>query len=181
MSLIGSIASGIGSFASKAFSAIKPYAGAIVGGAVGGPAGAMLGQQVFSSTPNLPAIPGGGSKFATLPRAGMTNARSLTTGTSTQALVMSGGYSPASVSRINRAAGSMCSKYPQWCMQMGGVGQVAQAMATGQLPIPRRRRRRGITPRDLQSFRRVANLIKCYSAPVHRMRTARHCKTPKRG
>lgn len=34
-----------------------------------------------------------------------------------------------------------------------------------------RRRRRGITARDLQSFRRVANLIKRYAAPVRHMRT----------
>lgn len=38
-----------------------------------------------------------------------------------------------------------------------------------------RRRRRGITARDLASFRRVANLIRKYSAPVRHFR-----KHPKR-
>lgn len=35
---------------------------------------------------------------------------------------------------------------------------------------PRRRRGRGITARDLRSFRRVANLIHKYAAPVRHMR-----------
>lgn len=38
-------------------------------------------------------------------------------------------------------------------------------------PYHRRRRRGGITARDLASFRRVANLIRRYSAPVRHMRT----------
>jgi len=36
---------------------------------------------------------------------------------------------------------------------------------------PRRRRRGGITSRDLRSFKRVANLIRKYAAPVRHMRT----------
>ena len=39
----------------------------------------------------------------------------------------------------------------------------------------RRRRRRGITRRDLASYRRVANLIRKYAAPVRHFR-----KKPKR-
>lgn len=169
MSLLGSIGSAIGGLASKAFSAIKPYAGAIVGGAVGGPAGALMGQQVMGSGPSaLPALPGG--KITAAPGVGFTGRGLSMTPMSTQQLVMSGGYSKGRVTSINRAAGSMCARFPQWCMSIGGVGAVAQAMASGQLPIPRRRRGRGITPRDLRSFRRVANLIRHYSAPVHRMR-----------
>lgn len=41
---------------------------------------------------------------------------------------------------------------------------------------PRRSRGRGITARDLRSFRRVANLIRKYAAPVRHFRTH-----PKRG
>lgn len=41
---------------------------------------------------------------------------------------------------------------------------------------PRRRRGRGITARDLRSFRRVANLIRKYAAPVRHFR-----KHPKGG
>lgn len=41
---------------------------------------------------------------------------------------------------------------------------------------PRRRRGRGITAHDLRSFRRVANLIRKYAAPVRHFRTH-----PKRG
>lgn len=168
MSIFSDIASGVGSFIGKAYTAIKPYAGAIVGGAIGGPAGAALGSQVLGPStaglPQLRPLPGA-------PSTGFTGRGLATSPMSTQQLVMTGGYSRGRIATINRAAGSMCAKFPQWCMQIGGVGAVASAMASGQLPIPRRRRGRGITPRDLRSFRRVANLIKSYSGPVHRMRT----------
>jgi len=163
MSLFSSIAS----IGSKIVSAVKPYAGAIIGGAVGGPTGALLGSSMGGTSGTLPVLPGAGRVTPT----GFTG-RGLGAATpmTTNQLVMTGGLSRSSVSRVNRAAGTMCARYPQWCMQIGGVGAVASAMASGQLPIPRRRRRRGISPRDLSSFRRVANLIKNYSAPVHRMR-----------
>ena len=41
----------------------------------------------------------------------------------------------------------------------------------GDVEVYRPRRRRGITARDLSSFRRVANLIKRYSRPVRSFRT----------
>lgn len=169
-SFVGSAVHALSGLASKAYSAIKPYAGAIVGGAVGGPAGAALGQQVFGPS-NLPALPGGTRAITSAPGVGFTGRGLSMTPMTTQQLIMSGGYSRGRVASINRAAGTMCAKYPQWCMSIGGVGAVASAMASGQLPIPRRRRGRGISPRDLRSFRRVANLIKHYAAPVHRMRT----------
>ena len=49
-------------------------------------------------------------------------------------------------------------------------GMLGLAPAAGEL-MPRRKRRRGITARDLRSFRRVANLIRTYAAPVRHFRT----------
>ncbi len=167
MSLIGNIGSAIGSLAGKVYTAVKPYAGAIVGGVVGGPAGAMVGNTMMGGG-GLPPLPGGGARG--VPSAGFTGRGLSSQPMSTSQMVMTGGYSKSKISSINRAAGTMCARYPAWCLSVGGVGTVAQAMASGQLPIPRRRRRKGITSRDLSSFRRVANLIRHYSAPVHRMR-----------
>jgi len=67
---------------------------------------------------------------------------------------------------------------------MPGVGRVASAalpvlagagagMLYDQMGRPvaqRRRRRKGITPKDLSSFKRVARLIDKYAAPVHKLR-----------
>lgn len=62
-----------------------------------------------------------------------------------------------------------------------GVGSVAAGAAgvgagmiidqfTGAPTMHKRRRRKGITAKDLSSFKRVARLVDRYSKPVHKMR-----------
>lgn len=70
---------------------------------------------------------------------------------------------------IARAAAALCIKHPQWCSTIGGVAAVGAMMESGQLPIPKRRRGRGLTPRDLRSFRRVARLIRGFAPTVRRI------------
>jgi len=177
MSLIGSI----GSALSSGFGVLKKsvsgaLSGAVAGGLTGGLPGAITGASLGGLESALgggkivrPAISGGvGGAMsniggAAIPGVGFT-------GSSIHGMTAGGARS---VSGASRAAGSMCARYPSWCVSVGGVGAVQRLMLTGQLPIPRRRRRRGITPKDLSSFRRVANLIKAYSAPVRHTRTPR--------
>lgn len=136
---------------------LKTVGKTALGTALGTTGALILGGQGGSPPPQLPppgglpALPGAGGGLPGVGRAGL----------------------PATISAnmANYSAGIYCRRHPQWCVQVGGIGNVAQLVAGGQLPRIKRRRRRGITPKDLQSFRRVANLIKAYSAPVRRMRT----------
>jgi len=70
---------------------------------------------------------------------------------------------------IARGAAALCNKHPQWCSTIGGIAGVAALMESGQLPVPSRRRGRGLTPRDLRSFRRVARLIRVFAPTVRRI------------
>jgi hypothetical protein len=70
---------------------------------------------------------------------------------------------------IARGAAALCIKHPQWCSTIGGVAAVGAMMEAGQLPIPKRHRGRGLTPRDLRSFRRVARLIRVFAPTVRRI------------
>jgi len=70
---------------------------------------------------------------------------------------------------IARGAAALCIKHPQWCSTIGGIAAVGAMMESGQLPIPKRHRGRGLTPRDLRSFRRVARLIRVFAPTVRRI------------
>ncbi len=142
--------------------------GAIIGGGlsmIGGGAVSKVGKlskvQTTTSRGMVPLPGGGGGKLPPI-IAGAAGAA---------------GAAGRKIASYARGAASMCSKYPQWCLAVGGVSAIAAMMQSGQLPKPRRRRAHGITPRDLRSFRRVATLIKNYSAPVHRTRLPRGRKT----
>ncbi len=137
--------------------------GAVVGGVMGG-----MSQPKTTSMPKMPTMPGGATR-GTLPA--LAGAGGGGMGGLTGRALGGLGAAGRGVASVARGAASMCAKYPAWCLAAGGVAAVANLMHSGQLPIPKRRRRRGITPRDLHSFRRVANLIKAYSGPVHHMRT----------
>lgn len=54
----------------------------------------------------------------------------------------------------------------------GAVGSAVTNYVDGDYTVmrTRRRRRKGITPKDLTSFKRVARLIDKFSAPVHKLR-----------
>jgi len=72
---------------------------------------------------------------------------------------------------IARSAMGYCRRNPAWCASIGGTAAVAGLIESGQLPTIRRRRGRGITPRDLRSFKRVANLIRGFCPTVRRVPT----------
>lgn len=69
---------------------------------------------------------------------------------------------------IPRAAISMCRKYPQWCSTIGGTVAVEALLSSGQVPLPKRRRGRGISAHELKAFKRVARFTSRYCAPVHK-------------
>jgi len=147
------------------FKAVKPILGTVgggmLGGMIGGPVGAgiggTIGGSVLGSSKTLPALPGiGGGGIPRLP----------TIGGAIGGMARGIGGRVASAAR---GAASMCARYPQWCVAAGGVAAIASMMQSGQLPIPKRRRRRGITPKDLQSFRRVAGLIKSYGPTARKV------------
>lgn len=140
-----------------AYQAIKGIAGsaattvmehpAITGAVLGGTAGVIAGRAS-----NVPPSVGGG--LLSLPGG----------------LATGGGVMPRSARGIMKSANYYARKYPQWAMSVGGTTGIANLIASGQLPAMRHRRGRGITPRDLRSFKRVANLINHFSRPVHHMR-----------
>jgi hypothetical protein len=69
-----------------------------------------------------------------------------------------------------RGATAWCRRNPAWCAQIGGTAAIAGMIESGQLPMPRRRRGRGISSRDLRSYRRVHNLLSDFCAPKARIR-----------
>jgi hypothetical protein len=104
--------------------------------------------------PAMGSIPGVGARA--LPQIG-------------RAIGFGAGVAVAKAGAIARGAAALCSKHPQWCSTIGGVAAVAALMESGQLPVPKRRRGRGLTPRDLRSFRRVARLIRVFAPTVRRI------------
>lgn len=79
---------------------------------------------------------------------------------------------------VARSAMTYCRRNPAWCASIGGTAAIAGLIESGQLPTIRRRRGRGITPRDLRSFKRVANLIRGFCPTVRRIpgRATRHVR-----
>lgn len=157
-----SIFSSIGNVFKKAVPTLGAIGGTVLGGAIGGPLGAgiggTLGGSIGGMSKSMPPLPGVGGSGGKLPPMIGTVAG------------MAGGMARR-VSSAARGAAAMCSRYPQWCVAAGGVAAIAGMMQSGQLPIPKRRRRRGITPKDLQSFRRVAGLIKSYGPTARKVPT----------
>lgn len=145
MSLLGSI----GSFLSGA---VKSVASSVVGGGIGAAIGSaipgvgtVLGGTIGSS---LGGMGGGGGRVPpSLP--------SLSSGGSGPLLPMITGLSSTGKALAGAA-----------------VGAAAEYVYNkkGQLVKKRKRRRKGISGHDLQSFKRVARLIDKFAAPVHHLR-----------
>jgi len=70
---------------------------------------------------------------------------------------------------VASSAMTYCRRHPQWCAGIGGSAAVAALIDSGQLPKIKRRRGRGLTPKDLRSFKRVANLIRVFAPTVRRI------------
>lgn len=149
------------------FSKIIGAAAPIVGGILGGPAGAALGGAIGGAinAPKGQALtasiqPGAGMIYPTmgaLPALGAAGGAAVRLGV-------------GAVSRFGRGAISLCRRYPQWCSTIGGTAAVAAMLESGQLPMPRRRRGRGISGRDLRAYRRIHNVLAGFCAPKARIR-----------
>jgi len=143
---------------------INRAAGIVVGGLTGGVPGAIAGALAPMGSPSGPTmLPAMGS----LPGAGAIGGavvRGLP-----GAIGFGAGVAVARAGAIARGAAQLCMKHPQWCSTIGGVAAVGALMESGQLPIPKRRRGRGVTPKDLRSFRRVARLIRVFAPTVRRI------------
>lgn len=145
----------------------------VAAGVIGGPVGTTLmtaatayGAYQSLKAPSVGSVsPGAGSVMA-LPQLGSSFAPMgmLSPGTIAGAgrAVVAGGRAVA------RGAVSLCRKYPQWCSTIGGTVAVEALMHSGQIPVPRRRRGRGISAHELKAFKRVARFTSKYCAPVHR-------------
>lgn len=67
---------------------------------------------------------------------------------------------------IWRSAATYCRKHPQWCSTIGGIAAVEAMIGRGELPTIKKSRGRGITARELRSFKKVARFTSKYCAPV---------------
>lgn len=65
-----------------------------------------------------------------------------------------------------RGAVAWCRRNPAWCATVGGTAAVAGMIESGQLPMPRRRRGRGLSARDLRGFRKTVRLVRATAASV---------------
>lgn len=157
---------------------VKTTVGAAIGGgvvnvgskilaAVGGPVGAAVGVGVPLAAAVLTAATSDSS-----PPAGVNPSKTLASlpGIGGGGGVMPTGGAPRGARGIMSSANSYARRYPQWAMSVGGTTGIAQMIASGQLPAVKRRRGRGISSRDLRSFKRVARLVSHFSRPVHHMR-----------
>lgn len=125
---------------------------------------ANLGRQYFAYRASGSAMPGGGSVVQTM------GALPPVIGRMAPAIGGAVAVGARSAASAMRAAVTWCRRNPAWCANIGGTAAVAAMVANGTLPAPRRRRGRGISSRDLRSYRRVHNLLAGFCAPRARIR-----------
>lgn len=153
MSLFKSIGRAVGAVARV----VAPVASVIPGGQAIGATAAVLGRLGARSSPPpsfsaaLP-VPGLGM-LPTLPAVG-------------GAVVAGGALVARSAAAIGRAAVHWCRRNPAWCSSIGGTAAVASMIRDGTLPMPRRRRGRGLSARDVRGFRRTTRLIRQVAGSV---------------
>lgn len=166
--------------------AIVPQAIAAIGTAYGGPLGGMiggiLGSTVGTSQASVPAavamgtmaLPGVGAAYRAAPfvtGGAMSLMGRLTPYGVGTAVGVAASVGLRSARAIASSAIAYCKRHPGWCASIGGLAAVEAMVSNNQLPVIKRRRGRGLTPKDLRSFRRVASLIKGYCPTVRRVPT----------
>lgn len=161
-------------------SLLKSFLGAVapvVGGIFGGPVGAAIGgavggaltkQPTYTQTAHATPIPYMQPASA-LPALGLGSLPQLGR-LGVGAVGAMGGMAVRGAGSAMRGAMNLCRKYPTWCSTIGGTAAVAAMIESGQLPAPRRRRGRGISSRDLRSYRRVHTILAGFCAPKARIR-----------
>lgn len=165
MSLLKSIAnlgrSILSSPATKVLAPMIPGIGTAV-------AAASTAYGVYSAlkTPSVGSVMPGSGSVMTSANLGSLNAGMM--GLSPQAIGRGAAVLVKGARAIPRAAVNLCRKYPQWCSTIGGTVAVEALFHSGQLPVPKHRRGRGITAHELRAFKRVARFTSKYCAPVHK-------------
>lgn len=152
MSLIKSLGKVVGSVARVAAPVVSVFNPAL-GVAVG--AAGMLGQRSsspLSLTGAMPAMPGPGV-LNLLPALGPIAGAA-------------GRVAVAGARSAMQGAVAWCRRNPSWCASIGGTAAVAAMIESGQLPMPRRRRGRGLSSRDLRGFRKTVRLIRATAGSV---------------
>lgn len=171
-----SIFNKIGSLAKKVISSpIVRAASPILGGPIGvalTTASTAYGAYQALKTPAAGAVlPGAGSvtAFPSMPSLSAGMMSSLSLGGLGAGAVMGAGRAVIAGGRsVARSAANLCRKYPQWCTTIGGTAAIEALMHSGQLPVQKRRRGRGITATELRNFKRVARFTSKYCAPVRK-------------
>lgn len=136
--------------ASVATPAMSPVASSGWEGAQQG--GVMPGGSAMARLlPALPRAAGAVDRLAPLAGPGVGGARAA-------------GYAAG---RVAGAAAAWCRRNPAWCSTVGIAG-IEAMLRSGQLPMTKRRRARGITGVELRAFRRVVRFTSKYCAPVHK-------------
>ena len=156
MSLLGKI----GSFISKKVinSPIGRAAGQVALSTVTGGIAPPIQPRTFLPTAGMSGLP------AVLGRTLPTVGRALP---GVGAAVGAGATVARGVGAVARGAATWCRKNPSWCAQIGGLAAVEALIRNGQLPLPKRRRARGISASELKAFRRVASIVRQH-APTAR-------------
>jgi hypothetical protein len=155
------------------FRKLVGVAAPIVGGIVGGPVGMALGGALGAAVQKTPAqistqAAQVSSLTASMAPASM-GALPQVFGRTLPMIGAAGGAIVAGARTVARSANVYCRRHPAWCASIGGLPGVVGLLESGQLPPIRRRRGRGLTPKDLRSFRRVANTIKVFCPTVRRV------------
>jgi hypothetical protein len=142
----------------------RPIAQTAVGAIPG--VGPALSTNLFSgggggSSSFLPAVIGGGARVA-LPRV-IPGAGAAVGG----AVGVGARVAGRSATTIARSAIAWCKRNPAWCASIGGTAAVEALVASGDLPVIKRRRARGVSASELKAFRRVASIVRQH-APTAR-------------
>jgi len=178
---------------SKLWKSVRSVAAPAIGGLLGGPAGMMVGNMLGGSTKavgQLPASPMPMSGFTgSMPGAGFGGTLTRTAGPMMLPALGRGAMALApmlglgagravgfAAGRAVRSAMTYCRRSPAWCASIGGMAAVEGLISSGQLPIIKRRRARGITGRELNNFKRVSRVLNTWcKVPAPTQRARRKC------
>lgn len=139
---LGRLVGGVARAAAPLVGTMNPMAGAVAG-AIG---------QLGARSSALPGVGGAGPAMA-LPALG-------------PVVVAGGRLAVAGARAAMRGAIAWCRRNPAWCSTVGGTAAVAAMIESGQLPMPRKRRGRGLSSRDLRGFRKTTRLIRQVAGSV---------------
>lgn len=148
---------------------IAPGSTAIFGGAAAASMG-LPPQVGMAAGSSLAGRYGPGAQTVSLPGAGATQVALPALPVLGAGAVIAGRALAAGAGWAMRGAMTLCRRHPQWCMGIGGTAAVAAAIQSGQIPAPRRGRRRGISASEFRGFNRVHRVLSKFCAPRMKIR-----------